>query len=618
MISKYDSPAQDKYINTYVPLPYEQIMATVASRQAQVDREQDMLNKTYEDTQNLKYIPGTKDEQYVRDYLGKTGSIVNKYFGADLSDPIVKQQMRTEFNNITDRTALQDIQTSYGNWAQNNKIKAQLKATGKYSEYLDQDPSIDPEFSSANGQVYNYTTPQFESYLPEAKAFWGNVKSSVLKDEKGNYRHTPEGYNISGYDPGEMKSYATLNWGTFDKTPTGNATITHILRSQGLDENNQDNRKAIATELLYNERPIGTSIEGSRTPEWQVNGGGNDNMEFENSLRRLPLRPLQKLDPFGVGDDVKFDESGNVDTRNYEPYGVSDRPAPGTHVGSDIQYTRDKEKEAIRKSEIEARLEFVRQKFPQFQGLPNKETYEAYQQLTNSAKAIEDVPAIDIPDNVRKGLASWISSHLSETSMQIRDGHGETDLTNSQDTKAGSVLKDVGWTPEKLSEELNKFASGKDDAKIKFSSLAGNGPKSGMIMFEMLDESKKGGKGTKGVWRKGLIDTNQTYSSIMSPSNDIYNAIRTFESATVLVGYDENENGVYVHVTPKAYKNPNTKKWEYDHSLQRGFIQNNEFVPTDDIEMEDILRAQHRLLKNTYETFTNINYTPPKSYPSSF
>ena len=86
-VNRYDSPAQDRYFNTYVPLPFEQMMPVVAQRQQQLQREQDMLIKTYEDTQNLAYIPGSPDETYVRNYLSKTGDLVNKYYGQDLSDP---------------------------------------------------------------------------------------------------------------------------------------------------------------------------------------------------------------------------------------------------------------------------------------------------------------------------------------------------------------------------------------------------------------------------------------------------------------------------------------------------------------------------------------------------
>jgi hypothetical protein len=87
-VNRYDSPAQDRYFNTYVPLPFEQMMPVAAARLSQLQRGQDMLNKTYEDTANLEYIADSKDEAYVKDYLGKTGNLVDKYISQDLSDPI--------------------------------------------------------------------------------------------------------------------------------------------------------------------------------------------------------------------------------------------------------------------------------------------------------------------------------------------------------------------------------------------------------------------------------------------------------------------------------------------------------------------------------------------------
>ena len=103
-ITQYSSPAQDKYFNTYVPLPYEQLMATVGARQAQVAKGQDALTSTYEDTKNLKYIPGTANEQYVKEYISNVSGLVDKYISADMSDPIVQQQVSSRFNKMTDRT----------------------------------------------------------------------------------------------------------------------------------------------------------------------------------------------------------------------------------------------------------------------------------------------------------------------------------------------------------------------------------------------------------------------------------------------------------------------------------------------------------------------------------
>lgn len=264
-INKYDVPAQDRYIDTYVDLPYAELMSTIGARQAQLDKAQDMLSKTYEDTQNLRYIPGTKNEEYVKDYISNVNSLVDKYYTSDMTNPIVKQQLRREFNNITDKTKLQNIQTNYANWMANNQIRQKQIAEGTYSPYLDEDPANNPEFG-ANDEIYNFTTPRFESYIPEAQSFWSNVKPSILKDPKtGEYIHTPEGYNIEGYDETSNRAYAESNWGTFAETPTGRAWIKHELGARGLEDTDV-NRQEIATELLLNMQPTGTSLTGSRLP----------------------------------------------------------------------------------------------------------------------------------------------------------------------------------------------------------------------------------------------------------------------------------------------------------------------------------------------------------------
>lgn len=264
-INRYDTPAQDKYFNTYVPLPYEQLMATVGARQSQLTKAQDMLAQTAENAKNLKYIPGTQDELDVKNYLSNIDNLVNKFYTSDMTNPVVRQQLMSQFNSMTDRTHLQNIQTSASNWEANNKIRANEIANGTYSPYLDQDPANNPDFSSRSG-VYQYTTPKFESYIPEAQRFWANVHPHVFLDKNGNPLTTPEGYNKEGYSEEYNKAYIGKNWGSFAQTPTGRSWIEHELRSRGLEDTNQ-NREAIATELLLNQQPTGSSLTGSRYPQ---------------------------------------------------------------------------------------------------------------------------------------------------------------------------------------------------------------------------------------------------------------------------------------------------------------------------------------------------------------
>lgn len=241
-VNRYSTPAQDRYFNTYIPLPYEQLMTTVAGRQAQLSKEQDQLNKTYEDTKNLRYIPGTQDEKYVRDYLGKVDNLVQNYISADLTDPIVKQKMMSQFSNITNRQDIQNVQDSWGNWMANNKYKSELKSQGLYDPSIDEDPASDPNFSTIGGSVYNYTTSPYKNPRPSAETYFNNLDNTYLGEDNT--------FMWSGVWDKEIASVAEAKWNEFSNTSEGNLYIKKIAKEQGLDYNDPAERKRIATEYL--------------------------------------------------------------------------------------------------------------------------------------------------------------------------------------------------------------------------------------------------------------------------------------------------------------------------------------------------------------------------------
>jgi hypothetical protein len=238
-VNRYDSPAQDRYFNTYVPLPFEQMMPVAAARLSQLQRGQDMLNKTYEDTANLEYIADSKDEAYVKDYLGKTGNLVDKYISQDLSDPIVGNQMRSEFRKMTDRTRLQNIGTSAANWKQNLKGKAQLEQQGFYDKSIDEDPAVG--WDSSKG-VYQYTTPAYKNPRPAAEPYFNNMEASDYSDKNG--------VMWRGITKSDINRVAEAKWGDFADTSEGRLYIKKIAKEQGIDPNDKVERKRIAMEYL--------------------------------------------------------------------------------------------------------------------------------------------------------------------------------------------------------------------------------------------------------------------------------------------------------------------------------------------------------------------------------
>jgi hypothetical protein len=612
-INKYDSPAQDRYTNTYVPLPYGEIMGAVAARQAQLQQEQDMLNKTYEDTQNLKYIPGSKDEQYVRDYLGKTGDIVNKYYGQDLSDPIVKQQMRREFNTITNKQNIQNIQMSHDAWAANQKYKAQLKAEGLYDPLIDEDPASQWD-TVGSGRVYDNITSPYKNPRPAAETYFNNIKATDL-GASGDYLY-------SGVTDDKIKEVANAKWGEFANTSEGNLYVKKIAKERGLDYTDPNIRRDIATEYLMG---VGKEFtyrdRGNPTLDAQVRAARSkkdETSEYNNTTLDQPIRVTDSFDPLKVGK-LQFSKEGKLLTSPTS--GGFTAGTAGLSGGSFVKQSTYEDKEALERQATQ-KLDLVRQKLPQLKGLSDAETYKAYRELTQDGRALPDLPLVELPGVPRDKLASVLANSMLNRQLMVMDEFGSSDLRASTDASQGSALKDLGYTTQSLKKELALAANHSDKATVSIGGLAQNGPMAGMLQIEVPDRSKKGGG--KGQLRKLYISTNDQTKAIMAPTNDVYNNITNFQGGITPLGKDANGRVIAVEVVPNIQKDPHSGKWVYDYEINQGYLGPDNKLTTDDplhpngipTSIQEIGNMQLKRLRNSGYLNSEVNFTNENTAPS--
>ena len=90
MVTRYDKPSESNIQQTYVPIPFDQMMEAGKVMAQQYETGMDALQKVYDDTYNIKYIPGSKDEQYVKQYvIPAAKDVFTKYISQDMGNPNV-------------------------------------------------------------------------------------------------------------------------------------------------------------------------------------------------------------------------------------------------------------------------------------------------------------------------------------------------------------------------------------------------------------------------------------------------------------------------------------------------------------------------------------------------
>ena len=172
-INRYDvaTPARDNYFNTFVPLPLDQLTALGMSRKQDLEKNQALLEKAYDDALDIKYIKESPMEE--ANYRALTKGVTDlamKYRGVDLSNPIEVSNMRRELRKVADPTLIKRMEESYASHQQAKALKMDLIAKNQWNDMLNEDPAS--KHNSATG-VYNWLP---EAYMGREKLLDPYVK----------------------------------------------------------------------------------------------------------------------------------------------------------------------------------------------------------------------------------------------------------------------------------------------------------------------------------------------------------------------------------------------------------------------------------------------------------
>lgn len=617
-INRFDQPAESNYFNTYVPLPYNEIMNTVSARQAQVEQGQKWMDQAQMEAELFNAIPNSEDEKKVKEIQNFIQEWSGKYINEDMSDPVIKRQAMNEYRTKLNRPLIKDIEDSYASWSQNQQVKRKLQAEGEYNDLLDEDPATGYDTTAAGR--YGYMTPTFKNARPVAEQYFNNLQDTILYDKNGNPMVDPQGYNISGVTTGHINNVINERWRDFADTYEGKQAVTIAAKRMGIKPGDltEEQRRGIATGILQDvgKEYVRTNLSGSRYPEWMTNGSGKDtDNSYTNTTQQPPVRTKDDFDPLGIGKITFSDKdeiyvgAGNDSQDVQNTLSILDDRGQSYILNKN--YTSSAQAQLYAKQSAE-KINKIRESIPQLAGLSDKETYNAYRQLIQDGKAFPDLPQIDLPQVARNDLANYLASSITNRSVMVRDDRGSSDLRLATDSEQGSALRDLGYSTQKLKEELIKFGKGDASALVTVGGLAQNAPESGMVVLEVQDLSNKGQgkKGGKGQTRTLLMSTNEEFSAIMSPSNEIYDNIRNFREGITPMGKDQQGRIIAAKVTPKPYKDETDNKWKYEYDLEEGYIDpSGQFIPTGKTDMSNIRKFQNKQLINSNFINSRIDYT---------
>jgi hypothetical protein len=350
-ISRYDQPAQSNaqntFVQTYSPIPFNEMMAVGQMKQQQYEQGMNALMKTYEDTYNLRYIPNTEDEQYIKgQVIPTTKEIFDKYSNEDISDPVVRRQLRQELAQKIDKSKVKDIQDSYIGWMQNEQTKQKLASEDRLDPY-EEDKSTGYD-TGRNGIFHNISVAYSDPIADLQKKFFQPLKDTLLRDAKGNLKTTSRGYNLEGVTNGIVQNVVDKNLDTEVATREGRRAINLYRDRYGITKDMASDKDVLKKAFTEAGEPfVRESLTGSPYPEWMSKQPKATNPQYP----RIERTPILNTDNRDVkSSDFKLQTSTiKTGSPTFNTMGVNLLSEANPNRNKKVQYYN---KEVLNKKEV--------------------------------------------------------------------------------------------------------------------------------------------------------------------------------------------------------------------------------------------------------------------------
>lgn len=179
-VSAYDQPTQSQFINTYIPIPFDQIVQAGVARQNRYDQQINQLETMQQEADMLNAMPGdVGDIDKVRNVLS---NVRDTYYKRDLSDPQVQKELRNELRSGIDRGLVSRIQQSYAGYQKHEDARAQQRMMG-----VDLEPEDLSTYQTRRQGVFNKLPEQRLDHMKTAMQAFGDLDTQARAGTMGAY-----------------------------------------------------------------------------------------------------------------------------------------------------------------------------------------------------------------------------------------------------------------------------------------------------------------------------------------------------------------------------------------------------------------------------------------------
>lgn len=325
-VNRYDNPAQAQFIDTYVPIPFEQLYTL--GKQAQ-----DNVNQALKDYSSAldKWADFTSPSQvdtqaWYNETYGRALPVAEEMAkNMDLiRTPEGRSRIYSVINNV-DRAKLSTLRQSAANLRARQEANQRLMSSGQYNpEWHDMDFA---NYNTQTAGIFNDVSPlPYQSEVDMVKPFVDNLKDSFL-GSRGGYLYT-------GVTQEQVRHQIDLNMSSILNTPQARRHL-EVLVNRGLTPD-----KALTT--------LRNSLYTAGDEFVRKNVSGVDAFALEN------LRQTNRLELKGAGQ-----QQGQIpDTYSRVYYDTARKEADSLYSNPAFTNSRELRLESNRKAlELQNQLE---------------------------------------------------------------------------------------------------------------------------------------------------------------------------------------------------------------------------------------------------------------------
>lgn len=211
MVNRYDRPAEAQFINTYVPLPFQQLYTLGKEANARVDKAIADLSGALDKWSDFR-SPSKKDTKaWYDETIGKAKPIIDKLAQNidSLKTPEGRAQINSLINNV-DRYKLATLKQSRDGMLRRIEMNQKLAAAGKFNEMWH---GVDfANYDTLTSGIYNDVSPLAYKDVRELSDPY------YAKLQRG-YLYTKGGYDYFGNSMEDIQAVADAHFNDIVSTP---------------------------------------------------------------------------------------------------------------------------------------------------------------------------------------------------------------------------------------------------------------------------------------------------------------------------------------------------------------------------------------------------------------